>query len=727
MSSITARACQLQEGANNSPITTFRYALRATPDTNSRMDRDQLQQLCLEQLYILTVILAIIRNPLAAISTRIVAVDLFLMAIENNIKRKVASITERSRIYISGDYGVAKRLGIHANTVSKSFKNLETYKMIKRDYTLDTEREREYLDITLTDLPTQPQRLQDKTLRKMAEAGKKPKQKTPDGNGSALPLQLSCPSCGEDENLQVTCRTCGTTGNLEEFAEGPQGDDAVIVRAEVQAALIARLTTQPAAPQAAPPEPRVIESTLTPLAEQNMQAEGYNTNFVQYSNNAPQVSTQVNSPGAVIAAWLEKRIGRERGARIIWATGAPTSEKKYMAKPADYQPDIRRYIKGEREHIYGSYLGRPDGSTWVLSFDFDTNEAGLDARHEDLLRQLAQAGAAPIYWQRANNRGHFELYFSEPVNANRAREWVISVCPALAAVEEVYPARDKQNSPISWPLWQRKGDTVFPCTGKACFAGSSQVITFSPMERRELARGVEAAVTPASLIPPAPEPEPPAQKPGAPGALDFEQPAAGDIARLVIEEFNRRITWEELIERCGGANANGKFAAVWRGERTPSCKVDADGRAACDYGRIGNWPKKFDKYQLWCWLEGIDKRVDLARRCQAYRDRQQPDGQPDVQPAAPRELDLSEVIDQAAPPVDGQEISDDPEIQAILEVSASRETEYTPQRPCTKCGCTFTYNLAGSRLCCLCYPFRGMSDLGLYERMKVYSVKVNRF
>ncbi|MGH2481605.1 MAG: hypothetical protein ACRDHW_18285, partial [Ktedonobacteraceae bacterium] len=338
--------------------------------------------------------------------------------------------------------------------------------------------------------------------------------------------------------------------------------------------------------------------------------------------------SQVTSPGAQIATWLEKRIGRERGARIIWATGSPTSEKKYMAKAADYQPDLRKYIKADRDHIYGSYLGRPDGTTSVLSFDFDTNEAPLDASHEELLRQFAAAGAAPVYWQRQNNRGHLEFYFDEPVNANQARAWAISVCPTLESVAEIYPALDKQNSPISWPFWQRKGNEILPCIGKVILLGSAQTITVTPTERALLARVITAAVTPASLIPAAPNPDPekPQARPTEQMSLIFEQPQLtdGDVVKLVIDEFNRETNWDELIDRCGGTNGNGKFAAVWRGESTPSCKVDADERAACDYGRIGNgaYPKKFDRYQLWLMLEGIDKKADLARRCKAYRDRQ---------------------------------------------------------------------------------------------------------
>ena len=730
MRSITALPRPPQEGDDSSPITSYRYAFLVKPDQIKQMNREQLLQLALEQMYILSIMVAIVRNPLAAMASRIVMVDIFLSMVEKNVKRQMQTITERSRVYISGDKGIAKKLGIHANTVSKSFKNLELYKMLKRDYTYDEEKEREYLDITLADVTTRPDRLQDKTIRKMTEAGKTKKQKGPDGAVSSSEPQLTCPSCGEATNLQVTCRGCGTTGSVEEFSEGPQGDEAVILRAQVQAALIAReLQGLPQIPET----PQVVEGSITP-DEQKSPSQPLYTKFVEVSNNAPLSFTSVlPSPGAVIASWLEKRVGREKGARIIWATGNPTSEKKYMAKPADYQPDIRKYIKADLDHIYGSYLGRPNGTTYVLSFDFDAKEAALDAQHEDLLKQLATAGAAPIYWQRQNQRGHLELYFDTPVNANQARLWAIEKCPSLADVEEVYPALDKANSPISWPFWQRKGNTILPCTGKVLMPGGV-IMTFDPTERRTLAIIVEAAVTPASLIPPAPEPEPqkPTRKPTAEQiTLSFDQPAAGaDIARIVIEEFNAITTWEELIDRCGGENGNGKFAAVWRGERTPSCKVDADEIRACDYGRTGDWPKKFDRYQLWCWLENVDKKADLARRCQEYRERQGIDtprpapaknpAKQLVQPAIAQIVD-----DQAQASKETLIVTDDPAILAILADTADRQAQYNPAKPCQKCGCTFTYQMDEYRSCCNCFPMRGASAMNLYERMKPYRVTIS--
>src|SRR6266571_3316717 len=156
------------------PKTSFRYALKTNPQQIQRMSRDELLTMCLEQYFLLWLVLAIIRNPLAAISTRVIALDLIFSLVEKNVKGKIKAITERTRIYISGDGGTAKRLGIHANTVSKTYKNLETYHMVERDYVFDEATQKEYLDLTLTPLQLHaPEKLQDKTLRTMASPNHK--------------------------------------------------------------------------------------------------------------------------------------------------------------------------------------------------------------------------------------------------------------------------------------------------------------------------------------------------------------------------------------------------------------------------------------------------------------------------------------------------------------------------------------------------------------------------
>src|SRR5205807_8239033 len=179
------------------------------------------------------------------------------------------------------------------------------------------------------------------------------------------------------------------------------------------------------------------------------------------SNNPPSAS-----PVTILQEWLSKRRGTPR---IIWATGSTQAIDKYLSKGENYQPDLEAFIAGKIGHIYGSKLINPQtGKTWVLSFDCD--EAEHDDQAQDNMLSLARAGAAPIYWQRNANerrRGHFEFYFDRPVDPEVARLWALEICPELEDIPECYPCLDKKNNALSWPLYQRIGGEVFPCTAYA--------------------------------------------------------------------------------------------------------------------------------------------------------------------------------------------------------------------------------------------------------------------
>ena len=366
----------------------------------------------------------------------------------------------------------------------------------------------------------------------------------------------------------------------------------------------------------------------------------------------------------MIISWLAKRIGH---GKLIYATGSPEYSKKYYNKPRDYQPDYRAYLDGDRRHILGSYLSRPDGTTSVLAFDID--DPAQHAKHPRMLADLARAGAAPVYWQRQGERGHLELYFDRPVNPEQARAWCIRVCPLLQEVVECYPAADKRNQAIAWPLFQRKLDQVFPCTAIAIGANGERREGVSATDRKGLALLVTTALTSASLIETYQMPQikndmPPVMKPALQTAIGKQQ-TPGDLAKVVIAEFNAETTWEEVAALCGGFTRERKFKAVWRGERTPSVALDADEEYACDYGRTGTaFPKKLDKYEVWCLAQGGRefKRFDLAQRTAAYRERQK---QQELQPSPPlsepqqetrQETRPAQVPEEPSPDETGEEI-----------------------------------------------------------------------
>ena len=622
-------------------ISSFRYALRLRPEQFERLSREELLALCTEQYFLLWLIIAIIRNPLAAIASRVVAIDLLLSLVEKNVKGKVRSLTEKTRVYISGDYGTSKRLGIHPNTVSKTFKNLETYRMIERSYIFDEATQKEYLDIALTPMQlSRPQQLQDKTLRKIPSSTLK--QIIPPGS---LSNELSCPECGS-EDVQLVCRECGTV-TLSAPTNSTQAINLVAV--EEAGALLNKIY--------------VVDTNNAPRNGVDRRKDEVVSDIAQVEDlqetTSPPQEPAIQEDGStdreeILIAWLKKRIGRNR---FIYATGTAEYSKKYVSKSVDYVPDFRAYLAGNKKHILGSYLLAEDKTTSVLAFDID--DPNLNARISEMLVQLAKGGAAPAYWQRQNERGHLELYFDSPVDAESARAWAVSLCPLLAEVAECYPTQDKQNQPISWPLYQRRGEKVTVCRARARIPGQSQEIKASVINKAALISLVSQAVTPAALVEAfSPLQEESAKHHSPPPATQRSTQSDSDLAKVVIAQFNRETTWEDVVALCGGFTRERKFKAVWRGERTASVAIDADEAYACDYGRTGTaYPKKLDKYEVWCLAQGGSefKRFDLAQRIEAYRKRVQEDVSPatvDQEAPGPGEMQpLSEDATPLVPPV----------------------------------------------------------------------------
>jgi len=316
---------------------------------------------------------------------------------------------------------------------------------------------------------------------------------------------------------------------------------------------------------------------------------------------------------AFLTPWLEKRIGE----RIICATGELEQGKKYFYKPEDYQADIAAYLAGDPEHIYGSRLRRSDGTTWVLAFDFDDKQPEHDTNHTDYMMRLANAGAAPLYFPRRPGRGHLEIHFSLPVDPQAACTWAIDIVPELAQVE-CFPCMG--NQALSWPLYQRIGDQVTECSVEAMSPakpGKLYACKGVQSDPERLAQLVIRCVTPASLVPAIP-----IVKEQERGALLDKSWTKTTFEDDLIDDFNRTHTWEEIAALCGGYNRRGYFKAVWRDERSPSVKPDADERYCCDFGNNGSFPKKLDKYGVYCLVKDIDAHTDLNEQRAAMRQRE---------------------------------------------------------------------------------------------------------
>jgi len=384
-------------------------------------------------------------------------------------------------------------------------------------------------------------------------------------------------------------------------------------------------------------ETTVIESAHDPEDQIGLTAS-HKSNLTQLSNNYPEDQVGLtakddsnNPPCASSATILQEWLSKRRGTpRIIWATGSTQSSDKYLSKKEDYQPDIEAFIAGKIDHIYGSWLRSADGKTFVLCFEIDQPEHNDQA--QDYMLSLARAGAAPVYWQRQRQRGHLEIYFDRPVDPEVARLWALEICPELEDIPECYPCLDKKNNALSWPLYQRIGNEVFPCTAYVLLpaphaAGIQEV---DPTDLEKLPQLVTDAVTPAALIEEFSivlnergkiQPREKDKSERAGGVIGINPSVitqAGsdrDLAKQVIANFNRSNRIENMVE----VNKRGKFPAAWRGERTPSVALDRSGEYATDYGRNGSHPKKLDAYEVYCLVNNIDKRADLAERCSVLR------------------------------------------------------------------------------------------------------------
>jgi hypothetical protein len=343
---------------------------------------------------------------------------------------------------------------------------------------------------------------------------------------------------------------------------------------------------------------------------------------------------------SIIKEWLNARRG---SAHIIRATGKLDTQGKYVYQAQGYEPDLDAFIAGDEDHIYGSRLLNPEtGKTNLLCFEIDRAEQ--DAQAENYLLDLSRAGAAAVYWQRYANerrRGHLELYFSDPVAPEVAREWAIEVCPDLEDIPECYPCQvpeDKRKQGLSWPMYQRIGGQVSPCQAKYMLPSPHEggLQECDPTDKESLATLIRLAVTPAALVKDfafvldereALQPREQERENAVfvfigikPKPLTQVQ-SDRDLAPQVIAEQNDLHSWDEIAAICGGWQ-KGFFKAVWRDERTASVRPDKDGNLACDYGNHGMFPKKLDRYEAYCLAKGIDKKADLVERITEYRRQQ---------------------------------------------------------------------------------------------------------
>jgi hypothetical protein len=465
------------------------------------------------------------------------------------------------------------------------------------------------------DVASWPKHTQPELLR--AHGGPRTKREIP-----------TCPTCGlpaDKEHATLHCpnnHTWEVHTDFEAEAESLKCQDAISDDDAELAAIFDEVE----------PEPEELPSEMSrchPTEERERQdaiSDSYETGYQAKDVPITAAPTPLDWH-ATLTAWLEKRIGEhiEGEKRIVAATGKLEYRRKYYYKDETYIPDIAAYLRGDSEHIYGGRMDRANGSTWFLTGDFDDKHPEHDARHVEFMTRLAAAGIASLYFQRRPGRGHIEIYFTRLVDALSARQWIISIVPELATAE--WFPYGKQ--PVSWPFYQRIGNTVTECAVEAMHPdrpgsmGRCKGVRSEPKKLAELIRRCE---TDASLVPPR---KVEATQPQVARLLDKSFPTRkrgySGWQTDLIEEFNRAHSWHDVASWCGGFDDRGYFRATWRpgnggrmGERTPSVKPDGpDSRYCCDYG---DGYRKYDKYGIWCKVKDIDPHDDLKARRTALRE-----------------------------------------------------------------------------------------------------------
>jgi hypothetical protein len=328
------------------------------------------------------------------------------------------------------------------------------------------------------------------------------------------------------------------------------------------------------------------------------------------SINTPPIAAQEKKVSS-LKSFLLERIGNPEQ-KLIVATGKSSDERKYTSLPLDQGPDLEKYLVGDPEHIYGSGLADKDGMTYQLDFDLDELEEYTP--HEQYQKELARAGISSFLAHRANNRAHLVVPFNEKVNAESAKASCLAACPCLAHIEECYPTGGKHNGRISWPFWQRRGDTVTACPLDFVFASKpDEVLKHGGIKApNSLPYLIERTINDASLIPALPGEETP-QKEGW-VLLDIPSPTRNtcpydDGLKADILASARQLSWAETVN---GAIRGDRFCASWRGEDKPSVVIN--GEYATDFGRTqSGHPEPHDKFDIYWLTRGKNPRVELKR------------------------------------------------------------------------------------------------------------------
>jgi hypothetical protein len=390
-------------------------------------------------------------------------------------------------------------------------------------------------------------------------------------------------------------------------------------------------------------------------------------------------------------------------AKLLLDIAGPGQEHVEMSRegPAKYftvhRPlrldDMHRHLHGSRTK--GATLQHPDGLTRAIVDDADTPQDWERLQEAAIL--LAAAGFKPILEPSPVQDGdhvgggHLWIIFDAFVEAYAARRTLCYYAPMLAESRE---------------YWPNAGNRIRLPGGRYIRPGFEAWCSLYDAAGNELSHDGPGAAqmllqyqSPVDLLLVVQKPTPQKALPPA-----RKRPPAGEqqglsLVKQVIADFNDSHSWEEIAGLCGGFDRSKKFAAIWRGDRTPNVSVDPKTDRAKDFSSNAWLPRTMDQYQVWCLIQGglgweEFRRRDLAQRCRELERQAEP---PKQEPQERGALILSAEQGQEPKSIAAQ--VNNSEIVALAEELGAMICD-----ACTRCGCPLHWDRQGEPFCCRCYP-----------------------
>lgn len=560
----------------NDPRLSYRFAPIIRHESVEKMSPAQKDQALHELIDLRDTVKGQIYSPQASPQTRLIALDLLMESIWRTRGRKgepplMEAITDTMPVHYPT---VAKRLGIHRNSVGKEYKAFHKVGLLHMTTRTDEEG-RDHVDVAINqELPTHADRLPAKGERPRPAPGFKSA-----GTGK------HCAECGSG-NVTTVCRDCG---HVEELGEFPHEDEQPVEEVAIL-----------------PSTPPLAQEDETLSTREVLREDGLRNS----TREVLSVSTQEVEQAA---AQLLVAIAGEHAQHIEMSR---TSERaKYFTVHTPLtDKELLAHLRGATTK--GVFNRSLDGMTRAICFDGDTPEAW-----QGLIEAAGQLAAAddfkpiiepsPAPGEHAGG-GHLWIIYSDLVDSYSALQTLYQYVPGLRQYKEHWPGGG-----INMRL--PGGKYVRPGFEAEChlFDENMQngIGTAAMLIERQTPAGVVRAYTRSE-----PQRE---QRPHAGGYLESDS----DLGKQIIDEFNAARDWGDIAALAGGF-VHGKFPAIWRGEQVPSVAIWRKTDLAKDFGAPGE--PAMDKYDAWCHIEahyrGMDwrefKRLDLADRA-AYRRAQQ--------------------------------------------------------------------------------------------------------